>query len=153
MNEQENTSLHVEIKKNGEAEIRVVKAKLPEIIRLCRLTIEVSCRKYLSEAEKEDQDLRDAMASDMFELINVGASTLLNKLFPEIVMRPDLTTEAILEAENKIIEEQPKFVKKAHEAYLRSADFAKDKAISDANKALIKAEKEDNMACKKKKKK
>ena len=137
MNETINTSLNITVKPNGEAEIRTAKATLPEIIRLCLLTIEVSCRKYLDEAEKDSADLREAMASDMHELINVGASTLLNRLFPEIAMRPDLTTEAILEAENKIMDENPDFVKEAHEAYLNSTDFARDKAISDATKATL----------------
>ena len=137
MNETINTSLNITVKPNGEAEIRTAKATLPEIIRLCLLTIEVSCRKYLDEAEKDGADLREAMASDMHELINVGASTLLNRLFPEIAMRPDLTTEAILEAENKIMDENPDFVKEAHEAYLNSTDFARDKAISDATKATL----------------
>lgn len=137
MNETINTSLNITVKPNGEAEIRVTKAPLPEIIRLCLLTIEVSCKKSLEDAENQDPTLREAVASDLHELINVGASTLLNRLFPEIEMRPDLTVEAILEAENKIMDENPDFVKEAHEAYLNSTDFARDKAISDATKATL----------------
>ena len=137
MNETVNTSLNITVKPNGEAEIRVTKAPLPEIIRLCLLTIEVSCKRSLEDAEKQDPDFRDAIASDLHELINVGASTLLNRLFPEIEMRPDLTVEAILEAENKIMDENPDFVKEAHEAYLNSTDFARAKALSDATKATL----------------
>ena len=134
MNYVERPSLHVEIKENGEAEIRCVKTPLPEIIRLSLLVIEVACKKHLDAAEEEGgAELREAMASDMHEMINLGASTLLNRLFPEIEMRPDVTVEAILKAENDIIENNPELVKEAHEAYLNSTDFAKDHAISKAN--------------------
>jgi hypothetical protein len=141
MNEIARPSLHVEIKANGEAEIRCVKAPLPEIIRLSLLVIEVACKRHLDAAEQEGgAELREAMASDMHEMINLGASTLLNRMFPEIEMRPDVTVEAILKAENEIIDNNPELVKEAHEAYLNSTDFAKDYAISKANRAAIKAE-------------
>ena len=140
MNYVERPSLHVEIKENGEAEIRCVKAPLPEIIRLSLLVIEVACKKHLDAAEEEGAEFREAMASDMHEMINLGASTLLNRLFPEISMRPDVTVEAILKAENDLVENNPELVKEAHEAYLNSTDFAKDHAISKANNAAIVAE-------------
>jgi hypothetical protein len=42
---------------------------------------------------------------DLYDMYNAAASNTLNIFAPDIEMRPHLTAQAILEAENKIINE------------------------------------------------
>ena len=138
MNPQTNPTVHIEVIPNKGAEVRIMGAPMPEVIRLCLLGIETTCKRCLEEAEKTSKEFREDVAADLFELINAGASTLLNRVFPEIAMRPDVTVEAILNEENRLMEENPELVKAAHEAYINSADARKDKAITEHNVAALK---------------
>ena len=49
---------------------------------------------------------------ELYDMFNKAASRTLEIFAPEIEMRPDLTTQAILEAEDKIIERALKGQKK-----------------------------------------
>lgn len=51
----------------------------------------------------------------MYDLINIGASNILNAFAPELELRPNLTTEAILRAEDEIIREHS--AEELHELY------------------------------------
>lgn len=138
MNPQTNPTVHIEVIPNKGAEVRVMNAPMPEVIRLCLLAIETTCKRCLEEAANTSEEFREDVAADLHALINAGASTLLNRTFPEIEMRPDVTVEAILNEENRIMDENPELVKAAHEAYLNSAEARKDKAIAEHNKAVLK---------------
>lgn len=155
MNPQTNPTVHIEVLPNKGAEIRVMNAPMPEVLRLCLLAIETTCNRCLEEAAKTSEEFREDVAADLHALINAGASTLLNRVFPEIELRPDVTVEAILNEENRIINENPELVKAAHEAYLNSAEARKDKAITEHNVAALKEQKKNilNIADHKKPKK
>lgn len=43
---------------------------------------------------------------ELFDILNMSFSSALDRMFPEIVLRPDLTEEAIMRAENEILEEK-----------------------------------------------
>ena len=51
-------------------------------------------------------DQRPQVKEDLYDMYNAAASNTLNYFAPEIEMRPHLTTQAILEAENNIINRQ-----------------------------------------------
>lgn len=52
----------------------------------------------------DNEEIRQAIKEDLYDKYNYGASTVLEKFAPEIDKSPDLTVQAILEAENKIID-------------------------------------------------
>lgn len=135
-------SVQITMDVNNQTEIRC-SAPFPELVRLVLTAIDVAAQRQLEATE--DETMREIIAQDMYNLINLGASTLLQKLFPEIEMRPDITVDAILAAEDKIIDEQPEKVKAAHEAYLDSTNFAKDMATSKNVKEKIRQEKKDSL--------
>lgn len=155
MNPQTNPTVHIEVIPNKGAEVRIMGAPMPEVIRLCLLGIETTVKRCLDEAAKTSEEFREDVAADLFELINAGASTLLSRCFPEIEMRPDITVEAIMNEEDRIMREEPEKVKAAHEAYINSADARKDKAITEHNVAALKEQKKQvlNIADHKKPKK
>lgn len=131
-------NIQILLDESNQLTVQYANVPFPELVRLCLIAIEKGAEKILETAPEE---LKEAVSSDMYDLINMGASTLLHRVFPDIDMRPDLTVEAILEAEDKIMEEQPELVKEAHEAYLDSSDFAKDTVISEKVKAQLKKDK------------
>ena len=108
---------------------------LPEAINLCLAAIEAMCRQTLSRAT--DPNLVKSLEEDMYEMINVGASSLLEKLFPEIEMRPDVTVDALREAEEKVYNEDHE---KYDKAYAESMQAQKDTYEHNLIKANLVAE-------------
>ena len=143
-------NIQISLDTKNQFKVQFSNIPFPELVRLCLLTIEKAAEKMLDTAPA---DMQEALASDMYDLINIGTSTLLQRAFPEIDSRPDLTVEAIMEAENKIIDEAPEKVKEAHEAYLASSDFAKDLAVSKKLKKNLDQDKKDALGIKDHKKK
>ena len=58
-------------------------------------------KKHVDEVPDIEQQCRDAL----FDLTNIAFSSTLERIDPEGELHPTLTTQAILEAENKIINE------------------------------------------------
>lgn len=143
-------NIQISLDTKNQFKVQFSNVPFPELVRLCLLTIEKAAEKIRDTAPA---DMQEALASDMYDLINIGTSTLLQRAFPEIEARPDLTVEAILEAENKIIDEEPEKVKEAHEAYLASSDFAKDLTVSKKLKKNLEQDKKDALGIKDHKKK
>lgn len=56
----------------------------------------------LSQAPEEDQQ---NVKEELYDMLNHGASNLLQIFAPDLELRPNLTTQAILEAEDKLIQE------------------------------------------------
>jgi len=54
----------------------------------------------------EPPENQEQCKKDLYDMFNVGASNTLHYFAPEIDARPHLTTQAILEAENAIIERE-----------------------------------------------
>lgn len=57
------------------------------------------------EAEAEIPDIEQQCRDALFDLTNMAFSSTLERIDPEGELHPTLTTQAILEAENRIIEE------------------------------------------------
>lgn len=56
------------------------------------------------------KDIQTKVKEELYDMFNKGASAFLEAFAPEIELRPDLTAEAILQAENNIIDEQSKHI-------------------------------------------
>lgn len=121
MNAEKETALRITLDKSRRLTVEAQGMLLPEAIQLCLAAIEVLCKQSLSRAE--DPNLVKALEEDMYEMINLGASTLLNRLFPNIEMRPDITVDALMKAENELISEKGEEYQKA---YNESAQAQKD---------------------------
>lgn len=57
----------------------------------------------VNQAQTSEQQQK--IKEELYDLYNAAASTTLNIFAPEIELRPHLTTQAILKAENQLIEE------------------------------------------------
>lgn len=67
-------------------------------------TAEVHFKKQ--EVENIDDKLKQ-VKEELYDMVNIAASNILHMFAPEIEMRPDLTAQAILEAENAILDRTP----------------------------------------------
>ena len=121
MNAEKETAIHIQLDKNKQLTVEARGVILPEAIQLCLAAVEAMCKSTLARAE--DPNLVKSLEEDMYEMINVGASSLLDKLFPHIEMRPDVTVDALIEAENKLISEKGE---EYAQAYNESAQAQKD---------------------------
>lgn len=121
MNAEMNQAVKIMLDKNKQLTVQAERVTLPEIIQLCLAAIEATCKQTLSRAE--DPNLVKSLEEDMYEMINIGASSLLTKMFPHIEARPDITVDALIEAENALLDKDgQKYV----DAYNESAQAQKD---------------------------
>ena len=144
MNAERDITIRISLNKKNELEVSAEKAPLPTLIQLCYAAIEASCKQTLKRAE--DPNLVKSLEEDMYEMINIGASTLLERLFPNIEARPDLTIDAMLKAEDELLAtDGEKYAK----AYAESAQAEKDiyeHNLAKANIALKEKEMKKNRA-------
>ena len=120
MNTETKTVIRLSVNNANQLIVDAQGVALPNAIQLCLGAIEAMCKQTLSRA---DDTLKPALEEDMYEMINLGASTLLSRLFPEIEMRPDLTVDALLQAEDAAFNKDPE---KYAKAYTASAQSKKD---------------------------
>ena len=133
MNVEKQTSINISLDNDKRLTVDARGCILPEAIQLSLAAIEAMCKQTLARAT--DKDLIQSLREDMYEMINIGASTLLDRLFPDINARPDVTVDAIMEAENKLLESKENLTKYAN-AYKETAQAEKDKyehAVAAAN--------------------
>lgn len=57
----------------------------------------------LDNAKEED---RDEVRGELYDMYNLAASAFLKAFAPDLELRPDLTEEAIMRAENEILKEK-----------------------------------------------
>lgn len=145
MNAENLTTIRITVDKSNQLVVEASKVMLPNAIQLCLAAIEAMCKQTLSRTD--DPDLKQSLEEDMYEMINMGASTLLNKLFPHIDARPDITVDAIMQAENALLSEKGK---EYVDAYAETAQAKKDEYEHTLAKAEI--AKQEKAASKKKKK-
>ena len=121
MNAENESTIRIVLDKNKQLKVEAQKCVLPQAISLCLCAIEAMCKQTLSRTN--DPELLKSLEEDMYEMINIGASSLLSKLFPHIEMRPDITVDALVEAEDKLLTEKgQEYV----DAYNESAQAQKD---------------------------
>lgn len=144
MNAERDITIRISLNKKNELEVAAERAPLPTLIQLCYAAIEASCKQTLKRAD--DPNLVKSLEEDMYEMINLGASTLLERLFPDIEARPDLTIDAMMKAEDELLAtDGEKYAK----AYAESAQSEKDvyeHNLAKANIALKEKESKKNRA-------
>lgn len=121
MNVVNDKTVRIVLDKTQQLTVQAEGVILPEIIQLCLAAIEATCKQTLSRTD--DPNLVKSLEEDMYEMINLGASSLLNKMFPHIEMRPDITVDALIEAEDKLLNDDGK---KYVDAYNDSIQKEKD---------------------------
>ena len=121
MNAEKETAIYIKLDKNRQLTVEARGLFLPDAIQLCLASIEALCKQTLARAT--DPNLVKSLEEDMYEMINIGASTLLDRLFPNIEMRPDITVDALLKAEDTLLAEKGK---EYSEAYNESMQAQKD---------------------------
>lgn len=67
------------------------------------LTAQLSMMQHCVDDTPEE--IRQGVKQNIYDMYNNAASYTLAKFAPELELHPNLTTQAILEAENKIIQE------------------------------------------------
>ena len=121
MNAEKETAIRITLNKDKQLMVEAKGVILPEAIQLCLAAIEAMCKNTLERSD--NPELTKSLEEDMYEMINLGASSLLDKLFPDIEMRPDITVDALMKAEDELVAEKGK---KYAEAYEESAQSKKD---------------------------
>ena len=127
MNAERERGININLDSNNKLTVQMKGLILPEFIQLCLAAIGSACKQSLARAAESDPEgeLVKALEEDMYEMINVGASSLLSKTFPNIEMRPDLTVDAIQKAEDDLINNKNK-LQEYQDAYEDSAQSKKD---------------------------
>lgn len=70
------------------------------------LTLEILAQTHLTALLSAMKQLPREAKPDVYDMMNVAFSNVLTQYAPEIELRPSLTEEAILKAENDILEER-----------------------------------------------
>lgn len=141
MNAERQSVVRITLDKDNVMEVFAEKAPLPTAIQLCLGAIEVLCRETLKRAD--NPELVKSLEEDMYEMINIGASSLLEKMFPHIELRPDITVDAMLKAEDELLATKGEEYVAAYEA---TAQADKDQYEHATIKAgLLAKEKESKM--------
>ena len=135
MNAEKNTAILISLDKNKQLTVEARGMILPDAIQLCLAAIEAMCKQTLARAD--DPELIKSLEEDMYEMINMGASTLLSKLFPDIEMRPDITVDALMKAENNLLEEKGQEYQDAYEASAQSKKDTYEHNLAKANLATM----------------
>lgn len=144
MNTERDTGVYLQLDKNKQLTVNAKGVFLPDAIQICLAGIEALCKQTLARADSDE--LRKSLEEDMYEMINLGASTLLDRLFPEIEMRPDVTVDALMKIENELIQDKgQEYVN----AYNESTQSAKD--IYEHNLAKAELAAKEAVQAKKKK--
>ena len=144
MNAERDITLRISLNKQNQLEVAAEKATLPTIIQLCYAAIEVSCRQSLKRAD--DPNLVKSLEEDMYEMINLGASSLLERLFPDIEARPDLTIDAMMKAEDELLATDGEKYAKAYSETAQAEKDIYEHNLAKANIALKEKESKMNRA-------
>ena len=89
--------------KDGQVNVRPSRPLgFEDFLQVVQTAVLSAMNSLLESVPEEDQE---SVKKGIYESYNVAASHTLELFAPDFELRPDLTTQAILEAENKIIEE------------------------------------------------
>lgn len=103
----ENNQIHFNVHDN---KVKVTFQKpvaLPDFLQVVQTGILYALNSYLESA-----DNKELAKAELYDLYNVACSNTLHYFAPEYDLRPNLTTEAILKAENDLINEKYEAMKK-----------------------------------------
>lgn len=103
----ENNQIHFNVH-DGKVKVSFRKpVSLPDFIQVVQTGILYALNSYLESADNKEQ-----AKEELFGLYNTACSNTLHYFAPEFDLRPDLTAEAILKAENDIINQRYRELKR-----------------------------------------
>ena len=103
----ENNQIHFNVHDN---KVKVTFQKpvaLPDFLQVVQTGILYALNSYLESA-----DNKELAKEELYDLYNVACSNTLHYFAPEYDLHPNLTAQAILKAENDIIEEEYRKLKR-----------------------------------------
>ena len=70
------------------------------------ITLAAQLNMFNDILHRTDEEDRERTRGELYDMYNLAASAFLKAFAPEFELRPDLTEEAILRAENEILKEK-----------------------------------------------
>lgn len=105
MDNQTNNCIHIRVKE-GQVQVTFDAAlSLVDFLQLISTAALSAMQQTVANLPEEE---KQRATEDIYDMYNAAASNTLHYFAPEIDMRPHLTSQAILEAENQIIERMAK---------------------------------------------
>ena len=101
-------TISIKITDNNNVEVKTSGLDYQQFLQVILTAIEGAADTLIREAKKhadEVPDIEQQCRDALFDLTNIAFSSTLERIDPEGELHPTLTTQAILEAENKIINE------------------------------------------------
>ena len=101
-------TVSIKITDNNNVEVKTSGLDYQQFLQVVLTAIEGAADTLIREAKKhvdEVPDIEQQCRDALFDLTNMAFSSTLERIDPEGELHPTLTTQAILEAENKIINE------------------------------------------------
>ena len=101
-------TVSIKITDNNTVEVKTSGLDYQQFLQVVLTAIEGAADTLIREAKKhvdEVPDIEQQCRDALFDLTNMAFSSTLERIDPEGELHPTLTTQAILEAENKIINE------------------------------------------------
>jgi hypothetical protein len=97
----DNNQMHIQIK-DDKIRFHTDKPANPLDILTVLFTVQLGMMNDL--VSKAPEASKEEIRNDLYDKYNYGASNILAKFAPDLELHPNLTTEAILKAENEILE-------------------------------------------------
>lgn len=101
-------TISIKVTDNNNVEVKTSGLDYQQFLQVVLTAIEGAADTLIREAKKhvdEVPDIEQQCRDALFDLTNIAFSSTLERIDPEGELHPTLTTQAILEAENKIINE------------------------------------------------
>ena len=101
-------TVSIKVTDNNNVEVKTSGLDYQQFLQVVLTAIEGAADTLIREAKKhvdEVPDIEQQCRDALFDLTNIAFSSTLERIDPEGELHPTLTTQAILEAENKIINE------------------------------------------------
>ena len=101
-------TVSIKITDNNNVEVKTSGLDYQQFLQVVLTAIEGAADTLIREAKKhvdEVPDIEQQCRDALFDLTNMAFSSTLERIDPEGELHPTLTTQAILEAENRIINE------------------------------------------------
>ena len=101
-------TVSIKVTDNNNVEVKTSGLDYQQFLQVVLTAIEGAADTLIKEAKKhvdEVPDIEQQCRDALFDLTNMAFSSTLERIDPEGELHPTLTTQAILEAENKIINE------------------------------------------------
>ena len=101
-------TISIKVTDNNNVEVKTSGLDYQQFLQVVLTAIEGAADTLIREAKShvdEVPDIEQQCRDALFDLTNMAFSSTLERIDPEGELHPTLTTQAILEAENKIINE------------------------------------------------